>query len=182
VGRPWEKLFGKPEYALGSRSDIVHRAEDETDEDGWIRSEGGNMRGIRRKTANAIGPKRAAGRMTEGATEVMEGMAVGGKCCCPITVYGGGRLSRKSWRSCKSKQYNNNYCSSCPRIYLFIFNIIIHHPSLSRLASTPLLSASSGTPYSISTISQKNPAHTSHLLMGSRGRGPRVEGRRRHPS
>jgi hypothetical protein len=30
---PWEKLFGKAEYALGSRSDIVHRAEDETDEE-----------------------------------------------------------------------------------------------------------------------------------------------------
>ena len=95
---PWEKLFGKAEYALGSRSDIVHRAEDETDEEGWIWSEGGNTRGIRRKTANATGSKRAAGRMTEGATEVMEGMAVGGKSCCPITVRGGDdtALSRKS--------------------------------------------------------------------------------------
>ena len=35
--------------------------------------------------------------MTEGATEVMEGMAVGGKSCCPITVYGGAtRLSLAS--------------------------------------------------------------------------------------
>lgn len=31
---PWGKLFGKVEYALGSRSDIVHRAKAEMDKDG----------------------------------------------------------------------------------------------------------------------------------------------------
>jgi hypothetical protein len=39
---------------------------------------------------NVTGPKQATGGMTEGATEVMEGMAVGGKSCCPILLLYGG--------------------------------------------------------------------------------------------
>jgi hypothetical protein len=53
---------------------------------------------------NAIGPRRAAGGMMEGAAEEMEGMAVGGKSCCPITVRGERHGPRKSWRSYKSRQ------------------------------------------------------------------------------
>ena len=45
---------------------------------------------------NAMGPRRAAGGMKEGAAEGMEGMAVGGKSCCPITVRGERHGPRKS--------------------------------------------------------------------------------------
>ena len=39
-------------------------------------------KGVKGKMGNAIGPEQATGGMTEGATEVMEGMAVRGKSCC----------------------------------------------------------------------------------------------------
>jgi hypothetical protein len=53
--------------------------------DGWIRSEGMEYEGAK---ASGTDPKQTAGGTTEGATEGMEGMAVGGKSCCPITVRG----------------------------------------------------------------------------------------------
>jgi hypothetical protein len=53
--------------------------------DGWIRPEGMKYECVRE---NGIGPKQTAGGTAEGTAEGMEGMAVGGKSCCPITVRG----------------------------------------------------------------------------------------------
>jgi len=90
------------------------------------------------KTANAIGPKRGTGRTTEGATEGMEGMAVGGKSCCPITVYGG---ARQTTRLCKVRRS----CNFIHLLLLLLFFLLspylfiklyYHRPSSCLLSSS----------------------------------------------
>lgn len=59
-----------------------------------------------------MGPEQAAGGTREGATEVMEGMAVGGKSCCPITVRGERHGSLASRSGVANLSSHNYYCPS----------------------------------------------------------------------
>ena len=65
----------------------------------------------------------------EGATEVMEGMAVGGKSCCPITVRGERHGSLASRSGVTNLSSHNYYCHQ-----LFISWLL-----LPRLSSSHLL-------------------------------------------
>jgi hypothetical protein len=74
-----------------------------------------------------IGPEKAAGGTREGATEVMEGMAVGGKSCCPITVRGERHGSLASRSGVTNLSSHNYYCRQ-----LFISRLLSPRLSLSR--------------------------------------------------
>ena len=98
-------------------------------------------------TGREIGPEKAAGGTMEGATEVMEGMAVGGKSCCPITVrlpYGGNDTARSQVAAELQICSHNYYCHQ-----LFISWLLLPRLSSSHLLVVKLNGMVERTPHAI---------------------------------
>ena len=86
--------------------------------------------------ASGVGPKQTTGGTTGGAAEVMEGMAVGGKSCCPITVRGERHGSLAGRGGVTNLSRHNYYC----RQFIYFLHIIrlILVPRLHRVSRASL--------------------------------------------
>jgi hypothetical protein len=116
--------------------------------------------------------------MREGATEVMEGMAVGGKSCCPITVRGERHGSLASRSGVTNLSSHNYYCRQ-----LFIYWLLSPRLSSHSLLRRPETQGDGENPpcYSTFTFSdeRRRPLSAPRPLpcRDAVARGVREEGR-----